>query len=77
MSVRFDFTGKSVLVTGASSGIGRGVAQGFATTDADLIILSSSDAIHDAANSLSGKAKAIRCDIADVAMVTQSLAEIK
>lgn len=76
MSVRFDFTGRTVLVTGASSGIGYGVAEGFARAGADLIILSDTQAIHDAAKRLPGKVRAIRCDIADAAMVTERLAGI-
>lgn len=77
MSVSFDFSGKSVLVTGASSGIGYGVAMGFAKADADLTILSSSDAIFDAAKEMPGKVQAIKCDIADAAAVTQALAHIE
>lgn len=73
MSVCFDFTGKSVLVTGASSGIGFGVAAGFARAGADLTILSSTDAIHEAASQLPGKVTAIQCDISDAAMVTERL----
>ena len=38
MSVSFDFTGISVLITGASSGIGQGVASAFAKAGADLTI---------------------------------------
>jgi 3-hydroxybutyrate dehydrogenase len=77
MSVSFDFSGKSVLVTGASSGIGYGVAMGFAKAGADLTILSSSDAIFDAAKKMPGKVQAIKCDIADAAAVTKALAHIE
>ena len=77
MSVSFDFSGKSVLVTGASSGIGYGVAMGFAKAGADLTILSSSDAIFDAAKEMPGNVQAIKCDIADAAAVTQALAHIE
>jgi len=34
----FDFTGKTVLVTGASMGLGEGFAHGFAAAGADLIL---------------------------------------
>ncbi|MDE4097560.1 SDR family NAD(P)-dependent oxidoreductase [Phaeobacter gallaeciensis] len=77
MSVSFDFSGTSVLVTGASSGIGYGVAMGFARAGADLTILSSSDAIFDAAKEMPGKVQAIKCDISDAAAVTQALAHIE
>lgn len=77
MSVSFDFSGTSVLVTGASSGIGHGVAMGFARAGADLTILSSSDAIFAAAKEMPGKVQAIKCDISDAAAVTQALAHIE
>lgn len=77
MSVSFDFTGKSVLVTGASSGIGRGVASAFAKAGADLTILSSTDSIHEAAATMRGNVKAIKCDISDASAVTAALAGIE
>ena len=77
MSAAFDFSGKSVLVTGASRGIGYGVAKAFAAAGADLTILAETDDVHAAAKSLPGKVRAIVCDIADRAAVAISLAGLK
>jgi NAD(P)-dependent dehydrogenase (short-subunit alcohol dehydrogenase family) len=51
----FDFTGRKVLVTGASRGIGLGVAEGFLKAGADVMILSSGEAIETVARELSQK----------------------
>ena len=47
-----DFSNKKVLVTGASRGIGLGIARGFARARADLFIIGTNDKVHDTANSL-------------------------
>jgi NAD(P)-dependent dehydrogenase (short-subunit alcohol dehydrogenase family) len=65
----FDFTGRRVLVTGASHGIGFAVARAFAAAGADLAILSSTDDIHDAAARIQAESsrpvKPLVCDISD------------
>jgi len=65
----FDFAGKRVLVTGASHGIGRAVAAGFARAGAELTILSSTSDILEAAewiNDETGfRVGAEVCDITD------------
>ena len=65
----FDFTGKRVLVTGASHGIGFAVASAFAGAGAELAILSSTADISDAGariEAASGrKVEAMFCDISD------------
>ena len=63
----FDFSGRKVLVTGASRGIGLGVAEGFLAAGAEMTILSSGGAIMEVAHGLSEKfgraVSGLICDI--------------
>lgn len=81
MGARFDFTGKSVLVSGASRGIGYGVAEAFGRAGADVIVLSGGEGIDAAAEALSGECgrpvRGIRCDIADAGAVDSAFADIE
>ncbi len=69
----FDFTGKRVLVTGASHGIGFAVASAFAMAGAELAVLSSTGDIRAAAARIGEAASrpvdAHVCDISDRAAV--------
>jgi 3-hydroxybutyrate dehydrogenase len=69
----FDFSGKRVLVTGASHGIGAAVAAAFADSGADLAILSSTPDVLDVGRNLaqaSGRSVTAEiCDITDRAAV--------
>ena len=69
----FDFTGKRVLVTGASHGIGAAVAMAFAEAGADLAILSSTKDIIATGKDIAAAAErpvtAEVCDITDRAAV--------
>lgn len=80
MTARFDFTGKSVLVTGASRGIGRGVAEAFAYAGADLAILADDAGIFTVAKEISAATgrlvRALHCDITNRTAVTASIAEL-
>jgi 3-hydroxybutyrate dehydrogenase len=71
--MRFDFSAKRVLVTGASHGIGFAVASAFARSGADVTILSSTEDIHAAGRLIAAEAgravEAAVCDITDRAAV--------
>ena len=75
MNKGLDFSGKRVLVTGASHGIGAAVALAFAEAGADLTVLSSSADIKETAREISAKVMrpvaAEICDITDRARVRQ------
>ena len=71
-SLRYDFSGESVLVTGASRGIGFAVAKAFAAAGAEVTVLSSGAGIHAAAAEIG--ARALECDITDSAAVKAALA---
>ena len=80
MTATFDFKGKSVLVTGASHGIGRAVAAGFARSGADVTILSSTPDINEAARRIESETgrtvRAEVCDITDRGAVRRSVGGI-
>ncbi|MCF4165331.1 SDR family oxidoreductase [Zavarzinia compransoris] len=73
----FDFTGRHVVITGASMGIGFAVARAFAAAGAALTILAETEAIEAAATALvddfGRPVRALRCDIADRAAVHDAI----
>lgn len=69
-----EFKGKTVIVTGASSGIGRGAAIRFGAEGAKVVIVASGsmDKAEEVANIIrgaGGEATAIRCDVSNSAQV--------
>lgn len=75
-----DLTKKAALVTGASRGIGFGVAEGFAAAGADLAVLSDDETVFEAAARLSQACgrpvRALVADISDKAAVRKAFGDI-
>lgn len=68
-----DFTGNSVAVTGAASGIGRAVAARFAAAGASVLMIDADEAaLRDAASRIDGASTAV-VDVTDAARVEEVL----
>ena len=80
LSAQFSFSGRRVLVTGASRGIGRALAAGFARAGADLILTARDPASLEATmaevTGLGRKARAIACDQRDVAAIRDAFGDL-
>ncbi len=77
--VHYDFTGERVLVTGASRGIGRAIAEGYAAAGAEVILLADEPAVVDAAAAIAAatgrSCRGVACDITDSHAVEAAVAE--
>jgi meso-butanediol dehydrogenase / (S,S)-butanediol dehydrogenase / diacetyl reductase len=60
------FEEKSVLITGASRGIGKGIAQRFAAEGASLILSANEDLVHAVAEELKGSGANVASAVCDV-----------
>ena len=77
--VNYNFTGKTVLITGASRGIGYAIAEAFLRAGAKTYVLSSGDGINTAAEKLMhlGDVVGLQCDITDSTSVAAALQGIE
>ncbi len=78
----FDYKGKVVAVTGASSGLGKQMAEGFAKVGADLVLLARRlERLEASAAEWSEKygvqVLPVKCDVTDDASIDAALAAIK
>ena len=77
---RFSLSGKIALVTGASRGLGRAIALGFAEAGADVILLARSkqslEAVAEAARQFGRKAWLFDCDLAKIDAIPQVFSSI-
>ena len=77
----FDYTGKVVAVTGASSGLGKQMAEGFAQQGANLVLLARRvERLEASAKELSEKygveVLPLACDVTDEAIIDNDIAAI-
>lgn len=69
----FDISSRKAIITGASRGLGYGMAQALGEAGAELAIISSSDRIYSAAESLN--AHAVKANLSDMAQLERGFGE--
>mgnify|MGYP000347851902 CR=1 FL=1 len=73
-----DMTGKTVMITGASRGIGAEAARVFAEANANVVLLArSQDAIADLAGEIGKTAIAIPCNVARFGEMSSAVLAIR
>lgn len=80
--IMFDYTGKVVAVTGASSGLGKQMAEGYASCNANLVLLARRVERLEASKKeweekYGVKVLAIVCDVTDIDSIKSAAAKVK
>jgi len=70
-----DFSGKTVLITGASRGIGEASARLFAEAGANLALVARGNSIEDLAAEIGDQAIALPCDVSDYTALEHAVAQ--
>ena len=77
----FDLTGRVVVVSGASSGLGAQMARGYAAQGADLVItarrLEKLESLAEEIRAMGVKCLPIKCDVTDSAMVDEVATKVE
>jgi 2-keto-3-deoxy-L-fuconate dehydrogenase len=74
----FRLQGKRALVTGAASGIGKAIAQEFASAGAEVILLDlDREKVEAAVKEMPGEATGLACDVSDEAAVEAAFEELR
>ncbi len=74
----FDVSGKKVIVTGGSRGLGKGMAKGFHDAGSQVVIMGTNAKVHDTAAELStedNQVKGVICDFSNTADVERGFNE--
>ncbi|AHH93716.1 2-dehydro-3-deoxy-D-gluconate 5-dehydrogenase KduD [Kutzneria viridogrisea] len=72
----FRLDGRTALVTGARTGIGRAIAIGLAQAGADLVLLGHGGDFSEVVHAVGGRAELITVDLTDPAAAAQAVAEL-
>ena len=70
----FDFSGRTVLVTGGAAGIGRAMAEAFAARGASLSLIDRDEAVRETAGSLGERHLALVADVSSTDAVERAVA---
>lgn len=77
----FNYKGRVVVVSGASSGLGAQMARGFAAQGADLVItarrLEKLESLAEELRAMGAKVLPLKCDVTDSAMVDEAAAAVE